>query len=75
MQLLLTSIDHYNISLLTIISMPQHTGMEVFDHSSYAESFIQYQISIPDTQYLLKLTDMNLKTDTNTDNIIIRTSK
>ncbi len=31
MQLLLTSIDHCNISLSTITSMVQHTGMEVFD--------------------------------------------
>ncbi len=34
MQLLLTLIDHSNISLSNVTPMLQHTGMEVFDQSS-----------------------------------------
>ncbi len=66
MQLLLTSIHHCNICLSTITPMLQHTGMEVFDHSS--QSRISYTISdigyhkkypIPDIIFFLKLSDMN----------------
>ncbi len=48
MQLLLTSIDHCNISLSTITPMLQHTAIEEFDHSSQCR--ISYTIS--DIRYL-----------------------
>ncbi len=43
MQLLLTSINHGNISLSTITPMLQNTGKEVFDIPANVESVIQYR--------------------------------
>ncbi len=40
MLLLLTSIYHCNINLSTITPMLQHTGIEIFDHSSQCGSII-----------------------------------
>ncbi len=82
MQLLLTSVDHGNISLSTITPMLQHTGIEVLTIPANAESVIQYWIwgtlKMPDTQYpiFLKIGLYEPNTDTDTDVItalVIRT--
>ncbi len=60
MQLLVTLIDHCNISLSTITPMLQHILVwKYLTIPAYTESIIQYRISgtlkIPDTQYQIIL--------------------
>ncbi len=68
MQLLLTSIDHCNISLSIITSMIHHTGMEIFDHFGHCR--ISYTVSIlgtlkiSDTSYMIFLKIVRYEPDT-----------
>ncbi len=81
MQLLLTLIDHCNISLSTIPPILQDSGMTVFEHFSqyrisYTKSLvIHYRISgnlkIPDTLYPIFLKIVRYEPDTDTDTDII----
>ncbi len=71
MQLILKSIDHCNVNLLTITPMLQHTGMEVFEHSSQCR--ISGTLKIPDTRYPIFLKIVQYEPDTDTITALIIT--